>query len=212
MVRFPFCPLVRSLIRGMVLAGLAFAAPTTWAARNILVFGDSLSAGYGIPQEAAWPSLLAKRLEQKRLDYSVTNASISGETTSGGRTRLAAALDKTQPAVVVIALGANDGLRGLPVKTMRDNLAAMAEAAQKKNARVLIVGQRLPPNYGPYATQFHEAFAAVAKEKKTALVDFLLDGVATRPELFQADNLHPTAEAQPMLLDTVWQGLAPLLK
>ena len=196
----------------MVLAGLALAASTTWAARNILVFGDSLSAGYGIPQDAAWPSLLAKRLEQKRLDYSVTNASISGETTSGGRTRLAAALDKAQPAVVVIALGANDGLRGLPVKTMRDNLAAMAEAAQKKNARVLIVGQRLPPNYGPYATQFHEAFAAVAKEKKTALVDFLLDGVATRPELFQADNLHPTAEAQPMLLDTVWQGLAPLLK
>ena len=212
MVRFPFCPLIRSLIRVMVLAGLALAASTTWAARNILVFGDSLSAGYGIPQDAAWPSLLAKRLEQNRLDYSVTNASISGETTSGGRTRLAAALDKTQPAVVVIALGANDGLRGLPVKTMRDNLAAMAEAAQKKNARVLIVGQRLPPNYGPYATQFHEAFAAVAKEKKTALVDFLLDGVATRPELFQADNLHPTAEAQPMLLDTVWQGLAPLLK
>ena len=212
MVRFPFSPLVRSLIRVMVLAGLALAASTTWAARNILVFGDSLSAGYGIPQDAAWPSLLAKRLEQNRLDYSVTNASISGETTSGGRTRLAAALDKAQPAVVVIALGANDGLRGLPVKTMRDNLAAMAEAAQKKNARVLIVGQRLPPNYGPYATQFHEAFAAVAKEKKTALVDFLLDGVATRPELFQADNLHPTAEAQPMLLDTVWQGLAPLLK
>lgn len=196
----------------MVLAGLAFAAPTTWAARNILVFGDSLSAGYGIPQEAAWPSLLAKRLEQKRLDYSVTNASISGETTSGGRTRLAAALAKTEPAVVIIALGANDGLRGLPIKTMRDNLRAMAEAAQKKNARVLIVGQRLPPNYGPYATQFYETFAAVAKERKTALVDFLLDGVATRPELFQADNLHPTAEAQPMLLDTVWQGLAPLLK
>ena len=196
----------------MVLAGLALAASTTWAARNILVFGDSLSAGYGIPQDAAWPSLLAKRLEQNRLDYSVTNASISGETTSGGRTRLAAALDKAQPAVVVIALGANDGLRGLPVKTMRDNLAAMAEAAQKKNARVLIVGQRLPPNYGPYATQFYETFAAVAKERKTALVDFLLDGVATRPELFQADNLHPTAEAQPMLLDTVWQGLAPLLK
>ena len=212
MVRFPFSSLVRSLIRVLVLASLAAAASTTWAARNILVFGDSLSAGYGIPQDAAWPSLLAKRLEQKRLDYSVTNASISGETTSGGRTRLAAALDKAQPAVVVIALGANDGLRGLPIKTMRDNLAAMAEAAQKKNARVLIVGQRLPPNYGPYATQFHEAFAAVAKEKKTALVDFLLDGVATRPELFQADNLHPTAEAQPMLLDTVWQGLAPLLK
>ena len=212
MVRFPFSSLVRSLIQVLVLASLAAAASTTWAARNILVFGDSLSAGYGIPQEAAWPSLLAKRLEQKRLDYSVTNASISGETTSGGRTRLDAALEKTRPAVVIIALGANDGLRGLPVKTMRDNLAAMADAAQKKNARVLIVGQRLPPNYGPYATQFHEAFAAVAREKKTALVDFLLDGVATRPELFQADNLHPTAEAQPMLLETVWQGLAPLLK
>ena len=211
-MRFPFSSLVRLLIQVMVLAGLTVAASTTWAARNILVFGDSLSAGYGIPQEAAWPSLLAKRLEQKRLDYSVTNASISGETTSGGRTRLDAALEKTRPAVVIIALGANDGLRGLPVKTMRDNLAAMAEAAQKKNARVLIVGQRLPPNYGPYATQFHEAFAAVAKERKTALVDFLLDGVATRPELFQADNLHPTAEAQPMLLDTVWQGLAPLVK
>ena len=195
----------------MVLAGLTIAS-TTWAAQNILVFGDSLSAGYGIPQEAAWPSLLAKRLEQERPDYSVTNASISGETTSGGRTRLDAALSKSQPAIVVIALGSNDGLRGLPVKTMRDNLAAMAEAAQKRKARVLIVGARLPPNYGPYATQFHEAFGEVAKEKKTALVDFLLDGVATRPELFQADNLHPTAEAQPLLLDTVWRGLEPLLK
>lgn len=196
----------------MVLAGLSLAAANARATQTILVFGDSLSAGYGIPQEAAWPSLLAKRLVQKRLDYSVINASISGETTSGGRTRLDAALEKAQPAVVVIALGANDGLRGLPIKTMRDNLMAMTEAAQKKKARVLIVGQRLPPNYGAYATQFHEAFAAVAKEKKTGLVDFLLDGVATRPELFQADNLHPTAEAQPMLLDTVWQGLAPLLK
>ncbi len=195
----------------MVLAGLTIAS-TTWAAQNILVFGDSLSAGYGIPQEAAWPSLLAKRLEQERPDYSVTNASISGETTSGGRTRLDAALSKSQPAIVVIALGSNDGLRGLPVKTMRDNLAAMAEAAQKRKARVLIVGARLPPNYGPYATQFHKAFGEVAKEKKTALVDFLLDGVATRPELFQADNLHPTAEAQPLLLDTVWRGLEPLLK
>ena len=195
----------------MVLGGLTIAS-TAWAARSILVFGDSLSAGYGIAQEASWPSLLAKRLEQKRLDYSVTNASISGETTSGGRTRLASALDKHQPNIVIIALGSNDGLRGLPIKTMRDNLVAMAEAAQKKKARVLIVGQRLPPNYGPYAVQFHQAFADVAKDRKTALVDFLLDGVATRPELFQSDNLHPTAEAQPILLETVWRGLEPLLK
>ena len=187
-------------------------APTAWAARGILVFGDSLSAGYGIAQEAAWPSLLAKRLEQNRLDYSVTNASISGETTSGGRTRLDAALEKYRPAVVVIALGSNDGLRGLPVKTMRENLMAMVDAAQNRRARVLIVGARLPPNYGPYAVQFQKAFGEVAKERKTALVDFLLDGVATRPELFQADNLHPTAEAQPLLLDTVWRGLEPLLK
>ena len=187
-------------------------APTAWATRGILVFGDSLSAGYGIAQEAAWPSLLAKRLEQNRLDYSVTNASISGETTSGGRTRLDAALEKHRPAVVVIALGSNDGLRGLPVKTMRENLMAMVDAAQNRRARVLIVGARLPPNYGPYAVQFQKAFGEVAKERKTALVDFLLDGVATRPELFQADNLHPTAEAQPLLLDTVWRGLEPLLK
>ena len=196
----------------LVLASLAAAASTTWAARNILVFGDSLSAGYGIPQDAAWPSLLAKRLKQERLDYSVANASISGETTSGGRTRLAAALEKSEPAVVVIALGANDGLRGLPIKTMRDNLAAMADAAQKKNARVLIVGQRLPPNYGPYAVQFHAVFGEVAKSRKTAYVDFLLDGVALTQELFQADNLHPTAAAQPRLLDNVWRGLEPLLR
>ena len=196
----------------LVLASLAAAASTTWAARNILVFGDSLSAGYGIPQDAAWPSLLAKRLKQERLDYSVANASISGETTSGGRTRLAAALEKSEPAVVVIALGANDGLRGLPVKTMRDNLAAMTASAQGKKARVLIVGQRLPPNYGPYAVQFHNVFGEVAKSRKAALVDFLLDGIADQPQFFQADNLHPTAKAQPRLLDNVWPGLEPLLK
>ena len=174
--------------------------------------GDSLSAGYGIRPEQAWPALLGQRLSDKRLDYSVANLSISGETTAGGRSRLDAALKNHKPAIVVIALGANDGLRGLALAQMRDNLNAMIDMARSSGARVALAGMRLPPNYGPYATQFHEAFAAVAKEKKTALVDFLLDGVATRPELFQADNLHPTAEAQPMLLDTVWQGLAPLLK
>ena len=215
-MRFPLGTSIRTFtrtsIQAALLAVITIVAPTAWAARSILVFGDSLSAGYGIAQEAAWPSLLAKRLEQERLDYSVTNASISGETTSGGRTRLGSALDKHRPNIVIIALGANDGLRGLPVKTMRDNLTALADAAQKKNARVLIVGQRLPPNYGPYAVQFQKAFADVAKDRKAALVDFLLDGVATRPELFQSDNLHPTAEAQPILLDTVWRGLEPLLK
>ena len=204
MRRFPifFCLLV----------GLALLAPTAQAAKTILVFGDSLSAGYGIRSDAAWPALLAQRLQEKKLDYSVVNASISGETTSGGRTRIDAALAKHAPQIVILALGANDGLRGLPIATMRENLATIAGSAQKKKAQVLIVGQRLPPNYGAYATEFHNAFGDVAKSQKTALVDFLLDGVATQANLFQADNLHPTAEAQPRLLENVWRGLAPLLK
>jgi len=187
-------------------------APTAQAAKTILILGDSLSAGYGISQEASWPSLLDKRLQEKRLDYSVANVSISGETTSGGRSRLDAVLVKHKPAIVIIALGSNDGLRGLPIATIRDNLIMMAEKAQDAGARVLIVGQRMPPNYGAYAIQFHEVFGDVAQLKKTALVDFLLDGVADQPKLFQSDNMHPLAEAQPRLLDNVWKGLEPLLK
>lgn len=201
-----------SLVSCLLLIGLGCLAPAAQAARTILVFGDSLSAGYGIRQSDAWPALLAKRLEQKRFDYNVVNASISGETSSGGRARLPAALDKHSPAIVIIALGANDGLRGLPIATLRDNLAAMTSSAQQKKARVLIVGQRLPPNYGAYALQFHQVFGEVAKNRKAALVDFLLDGIADQPQLFQADNLHPTREAQPRLLDNVWPGLEPLLK
>lgn len=182
------------------------------ATKTILVFGDSLSAGYGIRQDAAWPALLAQRLQAKKFDYSVVNASISGETTSGGRARIDALLKQHRPAIVIVALGSNDGLRGLPVATLRENLAAIAGAAQQRKAHVLIVGQRLPPNYGPYAATFHAAFGEVARSRKTAFVDFLLDGVAMQPGLFQSDNLHPTAEAQPRLLDNVWRGLAPLLK
>lgn len=196
----------------LLLAALLIPFSAAQATRAILVLGDSLSAGYGIAQEAAWPSLLDKRLQEKRLDYSVVNASISGETTSGGRSRLDAALATHKPAVVIIALGANDGLRGLPIATTRDNLNAMAESAQKSKAKVLIVGMRIPPNYGAYADQFHAVFGEVSKARKTALVDFLLDGVAMQAKLFQADNLHPTAEAQPRLLDNVWKGLEPLLK
>ena len=212
MLRSPF---LRIFCRNVLIAALTLLtplAPSAFAAKTILVFGDSLSAGYGIAQESAWPALLARRLQEKRLDYSVVNASISGETTSGGRTRLAPALTKFSPQIVIIALGANDGLRGLPIATMRANLEAMVDSAQKKKARVLLVGQRLPPNYGDYAEQFHAAFGAVAGSRKTGLVDFLLDGVAMQANLFQADNLHPTAEAQPRLLDNVWQSLEPLLK
>lgn len=193
----------------VVLIALSSAAH---AARTILVFGDSLSAGYGIRQDLAWPALLAKRLQERQLDYNVINASISGETTSGGRSRLNAALSKYTPSIVIIALGSNDGLRGLPIATMRDNLNAMTESAQKKNTKVLIVGQRLPPNYGNYAAQFQNAFSDVAKQQNAALVAFLLEGIATEPKLFQADNLHPTAEAQPLLLDNIWRELEPLLK
>ncbi|MBK1679645.1 arylesterase [Rhodocyclus tenuis] len=204
------------LLAAMLSATLLLLAPTAQAARdiprNILIFGDSLSAGYGIRQDAAWPALLAKRLDERKLEYSVVNASISGETSSGGRARINALLARHQPTIVVIALGANDGLRGLPIATLRDNLAAITESAQRSKARVLIVGQRLPPNYGNYAEEFHAVFGEVARKRKTALVDFLLEGVASEPQLFQADNLHPTAAAQPRLLDNVWNGLAPLLR
>ena len=193
----------------VVLIALSSAAH---AARTILVFGDSLSAGYGIRQDLAWPTLLAKRLQERQLDYNVINASISGETTSGGRSRLNATLSKYTPSIVIIALGSNDGLRGLPIATLRDNLNAMIESAKNKNATVLLVGQRLPPNYGNYAAQFESTFSEVAKQQNTALVAFLLEGIATEPKLFQADNLHPTAEAQPRLLDNIWRKLEPLLK
>ena len=201
------------IFRSLLLTALLLRAPAAaQAARTILVFGDSLSAGYGIRQDASWPALLARRLQEKRLDYSVVNASISGETSAGGRTRIDAALSKHAPQVVIIALGANDGLRGLPVAQLRDNLSAIVASAQQSKAQVLLVGQRIPPNYGPYADQFQAVFKTVATDRKAALVDFLLTGVATNQQMFQADNLHPTAAAQPLLLDNVWRGLRPLLK
>ncbi|HRD93769.1 arylesterase [Accumulibacter sp.] len=206
------CSLIRRFFLLAALQLLAPTAPGAQAAPTILIFGDSLSAGYGIRPEAAWPALLARRLQEKGLDYSVVNASISGETSSGGRARIDAALARYSPRVLILALGANDGLRGLPVAQLRDNLTAIVASAQRKKATVLLVGQRLPPNYGVYASEFHDSFGAVAKVRKTALVDFLLAGVATQPQLFQADNLHPTAEAQTLLLDNVWRGLAPLLE
>jgi len=190
------------------LAGCAWQAQ----AGTILVFGDSLSAGYGIRQEAAWPALLAERLHEKRLDYSVVNASISGETSAGGRARLADALRKHQPKVVIIALGANDGLRGLPLAALQANLLAMVDAARKNKARVLLVGMRLPPNYGDYANGFAQVFARLAGSQHLAFSPFLLDGIAARRELFQADGLHPLAEGQMQLLDNVWPQLLPLLK
>jgi acyl-CoA thioesterase-1 len=198
--------------RAALLLLLGTASLPALAAKTVLVFGDSLSAGYGIRQDAAWPALLGQRLASQRPDYSVANLSISGETTAGGRSRLPAALEKHHPAVVVLALGANDGLRGLPLPAMRDNLAAMIDAARTQGARVVLVGMRLPPNYGAYAREFEEAFAKVAQQKKVPLAPFLLEGIADRPVLFQADALHPTADAQPAILDTVWKVLAGVLR
>lgn len=191
---------------------LLFASTSALAAKTILVFGDSLGAGYGIRQESAWPTLMQARLKEKRLDYNVVNASISGETSAGGRSRLPAALARHRPAVVVIELGANDGLRGLPLAQLRGNLETMITASRKAGASVVLVGMRMPPNYGSYAENFNHLFSEIAQAKKVPLVDFLFAGFADKPELFQADTLHPTAAAQPRMLDNVWQTLAPLLK
>ncbi|MDD2744539.1 MAG: arylesterase [Rhodocyclaceae bacterium] len=191
---------------------LLFSTTPAMAAKTILVMGDSLSAGYGIRTDQAWPSLLDKQLSQKLPDYSVANLSISGETTAGGRSRLAPALKQHQPAIVILALGANDGLRGLPLAQMRDNLKAMIQASQASGAKVLLAGIRIPPNYGPYAVEFHASFKDLARQHKTALLDFLLEPIAAQSTYFQADNLHPTAEAQPLILKHLWPALLPLLK
>ena len=204
---------VASILRlGLLLLGLALPAAAA-AAGTILVFGDSLSAAYGIAQSRGWVALLEARLKERRLNYSVANASISGETTAGGLSRIGKALSLHHPNVVIVALGANDGLRGLPPDAMKDNLAQMIRAAQGAKARVLLVGMQMPPNYGrDYTQQFERTYAELAKEFKLALVPYLLEGLADKRELFQPDNLHPVAAAQPLVLETVWKRLAPLLK
>jgi acyl-CoA thioesterase-1 len=177
------------------------------------VYGDSLSSAYGMPERHGWVALLEARLKREKPDYSVVNASISGETTAGGLARLSKVLERTRPAIIVLELGANDGLRGLPVAAMKKNLAAMIERARKAGARVLLVGMRMPPNYGPeYAEAFERAFAETARQHRAALLPFLLEGFADRQEMFQPDRIHPTEKAQPLVLGNVWKALAPLLK
>ena len=196
----------------MVLLSAGFAVPAQ-AGPAILVYGDSLSAAYGIARNEGWVTLLEERLRQRRLDYTVVNASISGETTSGGASRIATALAQHKPGIVVLALGANDGLRGLPVAQMRENLAAIIRTAQKAGSRILLVGMKMPPNYGPqYTREFEQVYAALAREFKLRLVPFILDGVAGSRDLFLDDNLHPTAKAQAVILENIWKGLAPLLR
>lgn len=200
------------LIRWLFLLFLPFSVATA-APRTVLIYGDSLSAGYGIALEDSWPSLLSKRLEQTANPYRLVNASISGETSAGGRARLSAALADFRPAVVVLALGANDGLRGLPPAQLRANLGAMVQMARQQGARTLLVGMKLPPNYGPgYNTAFNAAFTEVAKREKIPLLPFLLEPIASDADAFQADRLHPVARVQDKLLEHVWSALKPLLK
>jgi acyl-CoA thioesterase-1 len=194
---------------------LLCAWPATAAAASpsvILILGDSISAGYGLPTDSGWPALLQRRLATERYPYTVINASISGDTSAGGRARLDALLAQHRPTVTVIELGGNDGLRGGSIDAMRQNLDAMAVAAQKQGSRVLLVGMRMPPNYGPvYVQRFDASFADIAKARKTALVPFLFEGFADNETMFQPDRIHPVQAAQPKLLDNVWRELKPLL-
>ncbi len=179
---------------------------------TLLVFGDSLSAGYGLPQDTGWVSLLQQRLQTTKSSYRVVNASVSGETSAGGHVRLAATLKQYQPRVLILQLGGNDGLRGLPVNVFRANMDAMIKLALAAKAKVLLVGIRLPTNYGKsYREKFQIAFDELAQRNRIALVTSLLDSVEARRELFQPDGVHPAKEAQPILLDNVWRRLAPLL-
>lgn len=200
------------------MAGLAGGyAAAAWAATPvILVVGNSMSAEYGLKRGTGWVALLEQRLAKEKVAAKVVNASISGDTTSGGRSRLAALLAQHKPTHVVIELGGNDALRGLPLKMTENNLAAMTQAAQKAGARVLLVGIQIPPNYGAqYTEQFEGVFAKVAKQHKAGVVPSILKGVGDGPEptkLFQADRIHPKEEAHPIMLGNVWPELKKLLK
>jgi acyl-CoA thioesterase-1 len=183
------------------------------AERSILVLGDSLSAAYGIPRARGWVTLLEARLKREQSNYIVVNASVSGETSAGGRSRLQPLLEKHKPAVVILELGANDGLRGLPLAQLKANLEQIIVQSQKVGARVLLVGVKLPPNYGEeYLARFDAVFRDLAKKHRTGLVPFLMEDFGGKPEFFQDDRLHPNERAQPLMLEQVWKGLRPLLR
>jgi acyl-CoA thioesterase I len=205
----------------IVMALVAFGAQAkrlpvpkeTISQKTILVFGDSLSAGYGVPQGQGWVALLEKLLAAQKLNFSVVNASISGETTSGGLARFKQALLVHKPSIVLIELGANDGLRGLQIKDVQQNLNTMISQAKTANAKVLLIGMKIPPNYGlKYTKNFSQMYVNLAKQHNINLVPFLLENVAGKPELIQADGLHPLAVAQPALLENVWKVLQKVLK
>jgi len=198
--------------RALLAAAVLVLAAPALAARTILVFGDSLSSAYGLSTEQGWVSLLTERLARSRPSWRVANASISGETTAGGLSRLPADLARHKPAIVLIELGANDALRGQPVAEMRANLQRMIVLVRRSRAQPVLVGLMIPPNYGiDYAREFRELYPALARSERVPLVPFLLAGIVDHDDLFQADRMHPTAAAQPRVLDNVWATLEPLL-
>lgn len=200
------------LWRALLLALLSFVPAAASAARTVMVFGDSLSAAYDLSPSEGWVHLVEERIARSKLPWRVVNASVSGETTAGGLRRLAEDLKRHKPSVVVIELGANDALRGQPVAGMRSNLEQMIRLVRAARAEPVLVGIMIPPNYGiDYAAEFRDMYGAIAARDRLALVPFLLEGI-DQPELFQKDQLHPTAQAQPRIADNVWAVLGPVLK
>lgn len=203
----------RLLLPGLLVLAVLVPAPGFAAGGTILVLGDSISAGYGLEAREGWVSLLEKRLAERPESYEVVNASVSGETTGGGLARLPDALARHRPELVVLELGGNDGLRGYPIARIRANLARMVALAREAGARVLLIGMHIPPNYGSrYTEAFHGTYRQIAERDGVALVPFLLEGVATDASLMQGDGIHPTAAAQPLLLDNLWPTLLELLE
>ena len=208
--------IMRYLLLSPFLLGLScliFQTEPTYAAdKNILIYGDSLSAAYGIPQQLGWVRLLQQRLEEQHLQYKVINASVSGETTSGGLSRLSATLKEHQPNIIILELGANDGLQGLPLPLMKANLSEMIVKSKKNGAKVLLIGMKIPPNYGSmYSQSFSQKYQLLSKEHKVLIVPFMLKGMENQPDLIQDDGLHPNAKAQSMILENIWQQLKIIL-
>jgi acyl-CoA thioesterase-1 len=200
-------------LRHWLFAAFLFVSAPALAANTVMVFGDSLAAAYNLSVEQGWVHILARRVESAGLPWTIVNASVSGETTGGGLSRLPEDLRRHKPSIVVIELGANDALRGLPIPGMRRNLEQIVRLAKQAHAEPVLVGMMIPPNYGiDYAAQFHAMYGKLASQADAPLVPFLLAGIADNPELFQSDGLHPTAAAQERIADNVWKTLAPLLK
>lgn len=217
MIAFTAKKIKNALTLGLFAVGI-FTSVSSFAATaakdcKILVMGDSLSAAYGLPKEQGWVALMETRLAQKFPHCAVVNASVSGETTAGGKTRLPALLKQHQPTHMILELGANDALRGLSLDTMKDNLTNMVVAARRSEAQVVLIGMQIPSNYGAaYARRFGDTFSEVARKQKVPLVPFMLDGFALDPASFLADGIHPNASAQPKILENIWPKLAGTLK